>query len=132
MWVRQLAHYQSSGTEKKDNKDQAVSRFEKLRKNKLEPVFPELEAGSYILDIMQDIGYSKSGGMGMIPLDWIDIKSFSDVTGIIFTKDEAILIKKLSEAYVGQMQTSKYQDTYAPYLDQREVSNGFDLLFNAL
>lgn len=78
------------------------------------------------------MGYSKPGAMGMIPLDWLDIKAFSDLTGIMFSKDESILIKKLSEAYVSQMQSSKYLDTFAPYLDEREINNGLNMLFNAL
>ena len=132
LWVRQLAHYQSSGTEKRDASKGDLSRFEKLAKNNLSPVFPDLESGSYLLDIMSDMGYSKPGAMGMIPLDWLDIKAFSDLTGIMFSKDESILIKKLSEAYVSQMQSSKYLDTFAPYLDEREINNGLNMLFNAL
>ena len=104
----------------------------KLIKQGLQPSFPIVEQGKFILDLMGDIGWSKQGGMGLAPIDWVDIKAFSDLTGIVFTKDEAILIKKLSEDFVSQMHESKYNDVFAPYLDEQEKNNGLTCLFDAI
>jgi hypothetical protein len=115
----------------KDDKAKS-SRMSRLLKQGLQPSFPDIKQGKFILDLMSDIGWSKQGAMGLVPLDWVDIKAFSDLTGIIFTKDESILIKKLSENFVSQMHDSKYTDTYAPYLDEREKDNGMNCLFNSI
>ena len=81
---------------------------------------------------MQDLGYSKSGSMGAVALDWVDIKAFSDLTGIVFSKEEAILIKKLSEDFVSQQHESKYTDTIAPYIDDDVKGADLDKLFDTL
>lgn len=79
---------------------------------------PDVGDFDYILGQWQEAGIAKSGGMGILALDWQDIKAFSDFNEI--NSFEAQMIIKLSASYVNGLNMKEHNDR-APY--QREYTH---------
>ena len=77
---------------------------------------PDIEKGDYLIDYLYEIGTSKSGANGAVPIDWVDIKAWSDLTGVRLTREEALIIKGLSSDFVSQMSRSRNPNEPSPYL----------------
>ena len=80
-------------------------------------VLPEIESCDYILEIWQKAGIVKSTGMGVVPLDWQDVKAFSSFYEL--NAFEASAIVEMSRAY-SQGNNTKERNSKPPY--QREYS----------
>jgi hypothetical protein len=91
------------------------------------PPLPELTKNDYILDLLFDIGLAKSGGMGAVPIDWVDIKSYMDCTGTKLNYYETKKIRELSKVYVSQLNSSKDESTPPPFTNS---STGLHLFAN--
>ena len=63
---------------------------------------------------MDELGWFESGGMGIAPLSWQTINAWKDAMGVDLKPDEALLIRHLSKAYVGQYQKSKNPNQPSP------------------
>ncbi len=61
-----------------------------------------------------ELGLQKSGGMGMIPIDWVDIKAWAELTGTELHAEESKLLRELSFLYVSTYNSSKSHDCPAP------------------
>lgn len=78
---------------------------------------PEIESCDYILEIWQKAGIVKSTGMGIVPLDWQDVKAFSSFYEL--NAFEASVIVEMSRAY-SQGNNTKDRNSKPPY--KREYS----------
>lgn len=74
---------------------------------------PEVGIGKYIVDLWNEVGECKQGGMSIAPIDWVDLAAFKEFSGI--NKHEAHAIISMSKEYVAAI--SRYKDQYAtaPY-----------------
>lgn len=79
---------------------------------------PELKRGGYLVDVLFEIGISKSGGFGATPIEWCDIKDYSIVTATRLYREEYLLLRQLSKAYVNQLHDSKALNAKAPWSDK--------------
>jgi hypothetical protein len=77
-----------------------------------------LKRGAYLLDVLFEIGISKSGGFGATPIEWADIKDYLIVTGSKLYREESLLLRQLSKAYVNQLHESKALNAKAPWSDK--------------
>lgn len=87
---------------------------------------PEISKGKYLIDVLLEIGMSKSGGFGAIPIDWQDIYAYCMLTATRLTREEVLIIRRLSRAYVSQLNSSKEDGALPPYADR---ANPAALLF---
>lgn len=78
------------------------------------------------MEVLFEIGLSKSGGFGAVPMDWQDIYAYCALTSTQLTREEVLLLRRLSRAYVSQLNSSKEDNTPAPYHD---TQRGAVLLF---
>ena len=76
---------------------------------------PPINYGAHILQMLWDIGPSKSNGMGLSPIDYTDIAAANDVAAMFITPWEAKLLRALSKEYSGGDQTMKDASCPAPY-----------------
>ena len=73
-----------------------------------------------------EAGLCKSGGMGIVAIEWSDVKAWSDLTETAIHPEEARLIIAASSAYVSTALTSKEQDSPAPFPDKVTESQSGD------
>ena len=60
---------------------------------------PPVSKGSYLLEILGELGYAKNGFNGAVPIDFTDIKAYTELAGVILTPWEALTLRNLSIAY---------------------------------
>ena len=76
---------------------------------------PEVEL-RYLLDVLSEIGEAKVGEKSLMPIEWIDIKSWADLTGSNLTPREYSVLKMLSHVYVRQYNESLEVNCPSPHL----------------
>ena len=121
-------------TNKKNNEKTRIKILEE-QKSELKNM-PEIEYGEWIIEYLLEIGPAQSFGMGLSPISFYDIYSWSKITGTHINHWDAISIKKLSKIYVSQYSISSEKECPAPYFnitkpieEQREnVSSRFKKL----
>ena len=89
---------------------------------------PQIKNYLYLLDYTKDMGLYSSGGMGIIPLSYVEIKAYRDLMGLNLTPFEVSTIRDISIAYTSQY-NNNYSDTVAPFSNVITV-NEFDKLIN--
>jgi hypothetical protein len=77
---------------------------------------PNIEGAEYLVALLHEAGTVGQGGMGIVPLSWMDIQSWIVVTG----RDNLVLwekgmIKRMSEAYSGAYSRGSEKNSKAPY-----------------
>ena len=53
------------------------------------------------------MGIYSSNGMGLIPLSFTEIKSYNDLIGANLSPSEIMIIRKMSQIYVSQVQDKR-------------------------
>ena len=89
-------------------------------------VYPDVENLEYLLEHMNNLGWCSSNGMGLTSLSFLEIKAYIELTETALSSDEAMIIKRMSQAYVNELQD---KDTMkkSPYGNQsiHSHSNNF-------
>jgi len=85
-----------------------------------------------LISLLFEMGTVKSTGFGAAPLDWVDIKAYTDLMGIELRPNEVKLLRRLSSEYAAQVEKSKNPATIAPFVDDNERQASLDLLFSSL
>lgn len=67
------------------------------------PAVPQIEAGSYLLAAFVELGCATPTGFGLAPLAFAEIRAFGELTGDIVEGWEAILVRRMSLAYIAEM-----------------------------
>lgn len=114
--MRQVAHL-NAGIDKEYKSHNQESRIERFKNAGAEPKMPNLGSESYLIDLLFQIGTSKQGASGLIPIEWVDLKAFCDVTGTQLTREEALIIKSLSADFVSQINASRNPSEPPPFQD---------------
>ena len=102
----------------------------------LEP--PPLLGCGHLLEWMFECGPVNEGGMGLSPLSWQDIESWSRQTGVNATGWESGVIKTLSSAYLNEYQQAKDPARLSPNMrlvtekDHNRVSDQISDVFGKL
>lgn len=80
------------------------------------PDMPDTNGGEYLIEYMLTIGPGLNGGMGLVPLDFTEILSWSRLSGIELSGWESLAIRNLSRVYVSQLSISNKADCLAPWV----------------
>jgi len=74
-----------------------------------------VQACGYFLEALIEAGPTKSDGMGnRVPLDWLDIKAFADMTGAVTEAWEASILRRMSIAFANGLHEGKSAFSIAP------------------
>jgi hypothetical protein len=85
---------------------------------------PPLNKTAYLAHWLGDLGWCKSGGMGMAPIDWADVRNWSEMMNPDLARVESLLLMEASRAYVGQNNASRDPSCPAPYIDESKLPPG--------
>lgn len=58
----------------------------------------------YIVAHLNNLGWCESSGMGLSPISFTEIKAYVDLTDSPLTVDEVMIIRKMSQSYVSEVQ----------------------------
>lgn len=87
--------------------------------------FPDIQGAEYILNHLNLLGWCSSNGMGVNALSFLEIQAYIQLTDTSLTADEVLIIKKMSQAYVNELQ-DKNSIKKAPFGDGSiQRSNSF-------
>ena len=75
--------------------------------NDLDPPLVEIIAGQHIWQAFVALGIYKHGGMGPLPLEWIDIWAYSQATGRVTEPWELETLHEMSGAYLANLERGK-------------------------
>jgi hypothetical protein len=64
-----------------------------------------------------------SGGMGPVPISWVEIDAWLRVTERELSMWERTTIKRLSEEYVSELVQATKADRPAPYIHEEDLDN---------
>ena len=67
----------------------------------------ELEAGEYLLDMVQQLGPIRSTGMGLTIPDWQEVIAFASASGLDLEPWEYRLIRKMCSGYLREFNAGK-------------------------
>ena len=113
---------------RKQAQPERLTRGQMMRAKGEESDIAEVDAGLYLVDYLMEAGPFTYGASGPIPLNWQDFRSWQDTTGIDLQPWEAKTLRRLSAAYLGQMQKAEEIDCPPPWVpvmtetDRAEVS----------
>ena len=114
MHVRQLAWL--AATPEKATKSRYKS-FSELDENSTYLKLPKIDGAEYLVSLLYEAGLLESSGMGAMPLSWQEIESYLTCTRTDLTTWETLMLKTLSEAYVGEYNQASKKDRSAPYFE---------------
>ena len=87
--------------------------------------FPDIEGAEYMLSHLNNLGWCSSNGMGINALSFLEIQAYMQLTDSSLTAEEVLIIKKMSQAYVNELQ-DKNSIKKAPFGDGSiQRSNSF-------
>lgn len=89
---------------KTDRRENRATRLENIDPDAL--TLPEIETHQRLITWLDEIGYYASGANGPVEIPWTEIQAWSQMTGTEITQKEALALKSLSRAYVGQYHKS--------------------------
>lgn len=61
-----------------------------------------MNGAEYLVKHLENLGYAMQGMSGYIPLSFQEIYAYMKATNTPFSADEALILKKMSNAYVSQ------------------------------
>lgn len=64
---------------------------------------PSVDGAEYLIGLLHEAGLMSSSGMSAVPLSWQEIESWLRMTGNELELWERLLIRELSEIYVGEL-----------------------------
>ena len=97
------------------NNREPTSRLEYRQLKGLPISLPKLKNSQHILDHINEVGLSKAGMSGILPVDWSDIESWVKLTHTVLETWEAKLLMTISREYCYQFNSSSAIDCPAPY-----------------
>jgi hypothetical protein len=101
-------------SEKKGSKPQQ-SRLRRYEIDGVTPMLPSKGAAAYLLDYFWDVGPSTSFGMGDVPVSHSELMAWQLNTGVILHPWEVALLRRLSSAYISQVELSRESGCKPPY-----------------
>ena len=77
---------------------------------------PPIEGAEYLVGLLNEAGLLTSNGMGASPLTWAEIESWLRCTQLELTTWEILLVKQMSEVYVGEYSQASEKARPAPFV----------------
>lgn len=82
---------------------------------------PELNESAYIIDLWHEAGTVASGGMGLSPLSWTEIKNWIDAVELDLSTWELLTIKFLSSEYCSEYGLASDKNRAAPFEEIEDI-----------
>jgi hypothetical protein len=98
------------------SKKSRLSLFKERDEDSTFIILPEVGSAGYLTRLLSEAGMYSSNGMGAQPLSWQEIEAWLKCTELNLTVWEKLIIKEMSEAYVGEYSQASAKDRSAPYL----------------
>ncbi len=76
---------------------------------------PDVGDGAYIVAMLHEAGLVSSSGMGVLPLSWQEIEAWLRVTQTDAQLWERLLVRELSESYVGEFNRASEKGCASPW-----------------
>ncbi len=92
---------------------QDQTRYERYMTDGIAIVIPEVKC-MYLFEYLLKMGVMCFSGMVNVPLTWSEIKSWSELTGTVFSVWEVQTLRRASEIYVEQVDLSRKADAPMP------------------
>lgn len=92
-------------------------RAQLLSKRSPNRELPDVIVAPYLIQYAHELGLQKNTGMGVAPIEWVDIKAWAQLTGTELYPEESKILRELSFHYVSQYNISKAHDCPAPEND---------------
>jgi hypothetical protein len=93
----------------------SLSRLERIKQAKIEPPIPD-NPMPFIIDRLMEIGPTETAGMGRAPISWQSIQAWRVETGVRMNPWQSRLLRRLSAAYLVEMQAAENPDRPAPFV----------------
>lgn len=105
-----------AGSKRAKNPDAApkLTRAEQMKATGITPKMPR-NPMPHIIERLAEIGFSEAAGMGVGPLTWTTIASWTNLTGVQIAAWEARLFRHLSLAYVTESRRAEDENCPAPW-----------------
>ena len=117
LYAKQIAWLH--GTPKTKGKDEKFTRLEKLEKQG-EPIeLPNIAPVRYLVDWLNDVGWSQAGGMGSVPISAQELWAWSQLNRLKLEEWEVRVMRQASRSYVAQ---SYSESNIAPYVKPKAKS----------
>lgn len=84
---------------------------------------PDVTLAPYLAQYLIELGIYKSTGMGLAPLDWVDIRAWVELTGTEILPEEARILRELSAVYLSHSNKGKEPDAPAPFLERETTAD---------
>jgi hypothetical protein len=75
----------------------------------------------YVIQWLFEVGPVSFGAMGPTPLEWTDIKAWSDLNSLELEPKEVTALRSLSSAYIDQMEKAKDNACPPPWVDPDQL-----------
>lgn len=110
--------------------------MEKLLAEEATIPLPDVGDGLYLVNTLDEIGAALQSGMGLSPITWQEIKSWSDCTGMKLSPWELITLKEMSHAYAVELSQKQDRKRQAPWKTRvetkEELGNRLKAVFRSL
>lgn len=112
------------------------SRQETLLDRGIDPQYPDIEFGDYLIDYLFELGPVMYTGDGIAPITFSEIESWALLTSTPVSPFDAKALRFLSASFVRQANAAKdpkCPSPWEPTMPDREViSDGVEAMFKAL
>jgi hypothetical protein len=84
--------------------------------------FPALIEGSeYLVALLHSAGTATQTGMGLVPLQWVELRAWTETLGVQHTAWELETIRRMSEAYASEFSQASDKKRPIPYKPVEEI-----------
>lgn len=98
------------------SKSSRLTTYRELDENSTYLKLPELEDAAYLVGLLYEAGLMSTAGMGALPLSWQEIDAWLRTTERDLSVWEKLMIRELSEVYVGELNQASAKDRESPYI----------------
>lgn len=107
-------------TSKKGSVPDSSCRLRSLPKNSMYHQVPDCGELQRLVEVWYEMGQSKVGFSGEVPLDWVDVANYSQSNYL--THRERVLVIKMSTSYINSIHKGKKRGMRAPFCNDYELA----------
>ena len=120
---------------RKGGKPRRTARFESLQ-GQPQAELPGVDHGSQVLEWLHEVGPTGQGMNGPVVISWQEINAWKQATETAITREELVMLRKLSGEYVAQYSRSDNPNEPPPsraqHVDQDALESQIDDVFDRI
>lgn len=102
------------------SKKSRMTTFREADAEHISLTLPDIQGAEYIVGMLQEAGLMSTSGMGPVPLSWQEIEAWIRCAEVEPELWERLMVKELSEVYVGELNQASGKDRPSPYTPTQE------------